>query len=69
VTLRWRLDKGGRLVEPPEIMDPQSDPEIMPSAQSAMRAVRACQPFRLPAERYDVWKVITWEFDPTAISN
>ena len=30
-----------------------------------MRAVRECAPFHLPPERYNVWRVIIWEFDPT----
>ncbi len=69
VTILWRLERGGRLLGPPEIVDPQSSPEIIPSARAAMRAVRACEPFKLPAKRYDVWKVIIWDFDPTGMPN
>jgi colicin import membrane protein len=69
VTLRWSLDRSGRLLGTPEIADPQGSSAATPSARAAMRAVRACEPFRLPTARYDVWKVIVWEFDPTGMPN
>ncbi len=31
---------------------------------AALRAVRSCQPFKLPPESYDGWKDIEWVFDP-----
>ncbi len=69
VTLRWRLDRNGKLLGSPEIVAPHGNSEIMPSARAAMRAVRACEPFALPAKRYDVWKEIVWDFDPTGMPN
>jgi colicin import membrane protein len=69
VTLRWRLERDGKLSGQPEVLNPQRDPAFAASARSAVRAVRACEPFRLPADRHDVWKRITWEFDPTSLSN
>jgi colicin import membrane protein len=69
VTVRWRLEKDGKLLSPPEILGQQMTPEIKPSAERARQAIRACQPFKLPPERYHAWKTITWEFEPTAMSN
>jgi len=66
VTLRWDLGEDGRLLGQPRIVNPEPTPDIMPSANQANRAVRACQPFRLPAARYSVWKTIIWDFDPRA---
>jgi outer membrane biosynthesis protein TonB len=33
-------------------------------AESALRAVRRCAPYRLPAAKYDVWKEVEINFDP-----
>ena len=69
VTLRWHLKKDGMLLKPPELVGAGMTPQIAPSAARAIAAVRACQPFKLPPERYDAWKTITWEFDPGGRSN
>jgi hypothetical protein len=43
-----------------------SDPFFRAAAESALRAVLnpRCQPLRLPPDRYEQWKVITFEFNP-----
>jgi hypothetical protein len=64
VRVRWHLEKDGRLAGPPELVAPQMTPQFRPSVEGAIAAVRGCQPFKLPAEHYDLWKTITWEFDP-----
>jgi colicin import membrane protein len=69
VTLGWQLDRDGKLVGGPKIVGQEITPEIMPSAKRAIQAVRACSPFKLPAARYNVWKTIIWEFDPTRMPN
>ena len=69
VTVRWRLEKDGTLSSPPVMLGQQMAPDVRASAERAMQAIRACQPFKLPPESYDAWKTITWEFDPTAMSN
>ena len=65
VTLRWRLDEDGRLLGQPEVIEPQGNPGA-PAAQAAIRAVRACEPFRLPVDRYHLWKEIVFNFDAIA---
>jgi hypothetical protein len=57
------------LLKPPELVGAGMTPQIAPSAARAIAAVRACQPFKLPPERYDTWKTIAWEFDPGGRSN
>ncbi len=61
VTLRWRLDEDGKLVGPPEVIDPPGSDS--PAAQMAIRAVRACEPFKLPVAQYHLWKEIVFNFD------
>ena len=34
------------------------------AAESATRAVRRCQPFRLPASKYEAWRDVEVKFDP-----
>lgn len=64
VTLRWRLRPDGELDGEPAVKSAPSDPLGQAAADAAMRAVRGCQPFRLPAESYEGWKDIEWVFDP-----
>ena len=33
--------------------------------EAAVRAVRRCAPYSLPAEKYDTWKDVTFNFDPS----
>ena len=36
-------------------------------AESAIRATRLCDQFKLPQEKYELWKEIVFNFDPKAI--
>lgn len=64
VTLRWRMLPDGSLDGEPALESPQSGPVYQIAAEAAMRAVKACSPFTLPADRYWAWKSIIWDFDP-----
>jgi hypothetical protein len=61
VTLKWRLDEDGRLVGAPEVVDPPGSDS--PATRMAIRAVHACEPFRLPVAQYHLWKEIVFNFD------
>ena len=65
VTLRWRLKPDGTLDGDPLVEQPRSDALFRIAAEAAMRAVQQCSPFDLPPERYNTWRTITWEFDPS----
>lgn len=65
VTLRWKLSPDGALIGEPSVVSAPSDTLGGAAAEAAMRAVRLCQPFRLPPESYEGWKDIEWTFDPT----
>ncbi len=64
VTLRWKLRPDGGLDGEPSVKSAPADALGQAAADAALRAVRGCQPFRLPPESYEGWKDIEWVFDP-----
>ncbi len=64
VTLRWQLAPDGSLQGEPRVKSAPNDTLGNAAAESALRAVRGCQPFHLPPDSYDGWKDIEWVFDP-----
>lgn len=67
VELRVQLNPDGSL-QRAEIVDVArltGDPFYRTVAESALRAVRKCEPFqKLPVDRYDVWKDLKLTFNP-----
>ncbi len=66
VRLRIQLRPDGSLARPPEFLDRgrMSDPFYRAAAESAARAVRQCAPFNLPLDQYELWRDLTFNFDP-----
>lgn len=64
VTLRWELAPDGSLQGEPRVQNAPNDTLGNAAAEAALRAVRGCQPFRLPPESYEGWRDIEWVFDP-----
>lgn len=69
VGIRIRLSPDGMLHGPPVILDTNrlaKDPFYRAVAESAVRALLnpECRPLRLPLDQYDIWKDITFNFDP-----
>ncbi|VFU08209.1 cell envelope biogenesis protein TolA [Methylocella tundrae] len=57
----------GAVMGQPELLNPPSDPNMRSLAESALRAVRRCNPLRIPAQYqpyYDQWKGRVVRFDP-----
>ena len=57
----------GALIGEPKLLNPSSDPNFRALAESAMRAVRRCDPLRIPVQYqpyYDQWKGRIVRFDP-----
>jgi outer membrane biosynthesis protein TonB len=57
----------GSLSARPVLLNPPTDPAWRAHAESAMRAVRKCDPLHVPAQYapyFDEWKVETIHFDP-----
>lgn len=66
IAVRIALSPEGRLLTRPEILnDPgSSNPFFRTAAESALRAIRRCQPFQMPEEKYESWKNIVLVFNP-----
>ena len=45
-----------------------SDPVYRAFAESAVRAVRACSPLKLPPESYQQWRNVIFNFDPAMLA-
>lgn len=57
----------GSLIGQPSLLNPPSDPNLRTLAESALRAVRRCDPLHIPAQYqpyYDQWKGRIVRFDP-----
>ena len=57
-------DGGIQSVVPVDAARMGRDPVFRAFAESAVRAVRACSPLKLPPESYQVWRNIIFNFDP-----
>ena len=64
VTLSWRLTRSGHLDGEPRVVRGRNDVIGRIAQEAAIRAVKTCEPFRLPPDKYHAWKLIEWEFDP-----
>jgi colicin import membrane protein len=64
VRLRIQFRSDGTLSREPELLNRGASTYFQVAAESAMRAVRRCQPYTLPAAKYDIWKDVEVTFDP-----
>ena len=69
VGVRILLNPDGSLRGPPRILDSarmQRDDYFRAAAESALRALRnpRCSPLNLPLDKYEIWKEISFNFDP-----
>jgi|GEM_PF-5257838 len=63
VRLLIKMNPDGSLAGPPKVLD--SPPRNQIVAESALRAVQRCAPYRfMPREAYDEWKTLELNFDP-----
>ena len=68
IALRIRLNRDGSIIGAPQLIDsPRTDPFYRAVAESARRALQnpQCQPLNLPRQQYEIWKSITFNFDPS----
>jgi hypothetical protein len=66
--VRISLKADGTLAGPPKLVNPPWDPAWKPHADAAVKAVKACDPLKVPekyAPYYTQWKLKTVFFDPT----
>lgn len=64
VKVQMRLNRDGTVAAPPKVMNSGSNPFFRAAADSARRAVLRCQPYTLPADKYDAWEEVIVNFDP-----
>jgi colicin import membrane protein len=64
VKIRLMLNQDGSLSGEPIVLNRGSNAFFQIAAESAMRAIRRCQPYHLPVAKYDVWKDVEVTFDP-----
>ncbi len=65
VELHWELNPDGTLAGEPRVTSAPNTTAGQVYAEAALRAVRMCAPFHLPADKYEGgWKYIDWTFDP-----
>jgi hypothetical protein len=64
VKLRIKLNKDGTLKGQPRVLNRGSSSFHRAAADSAARAVWQCQPYNLPARKYDTWQDMILNFNP-----
>lgn len=69
VKVHFFLNPDGTVSGMPEVVNSGSDPLFVTTAQSAVSAVMSCQAYDfLPQDKYDVWREITFSFNPNLMS-
>ncbi len=66
VQVRVSLAPNGMILAGPRVMNRTQlgDPFFRAAAESVLRAIRRCQPFEMPPEKYAAWRDIELKFDP-----
>lgn len=60
------LNPDGSVARPPQLTGQSGDGSyIRAAAEAARRAIYTCAPYKLPADRYSLWRDITMTFDPS----
>jgi TonB family protein len=65
VTVRFRLNRDGSLAGQPIPVKAAQSAQSKAVVESALRAVRECAPFKLPAATYEQWQEVEVHFDAT----
>jgi outer membrane biosynthesis protein TonB len=65
VTVRFSLNRDGSLASEPMVVNRGRNALFQIAAEAATRAVRRCQPFRLPVSKYEAWQDVEVNFDPS----
>jgi colicin import membrane protein len=63
VVLQFSLNRDGSVSGQPILVNRVSSPLFQVAVESAMRAVVGCQPFRLPAAKYEAWQEVEVKFN------
>jgi hypothetical protein len=61
------LNRDGSLSGEPYVLSPEKSAPFLAAADSALAAVRKCQPYSLPGASYEAWKKVEISFEPTRV--
>ena len=64
VRVRLQLKQDGALSAEPALLNRGSHPVFQIAAESAIRAIKRCQPYKLPIAKYQIWRDVEVTFDP-----
>lgn len=64
VILMINLNQDGSVAGTPDVIEAPQGQYADTAPESALRAVRRCAPYNLPADKYDAWKQVKVTFDP-----
>jgi outer membrane biosynthesis protein TonB len=64
VQIRLQLNQDGSLTADPTLVNRGNHAFFRVAAESALRAIRRCQPYKLPIAKYDIWRDVEVTFDP-----
>ena len=59
------LDVDGNMIAPPKILTRARGRFFRIAVENTLRALRRCQPFKMPPEKYDVWREMVLIFNPS----
>ncbi|SKA14422.1 hypothetical protein [Consotaella salsifontis] len=66
ISIKMELDPSGTLQGMPSIVSGGGGSGVeRAAAEAALRAVRRCSPYNLPADKYQAWSEVTLNFDPS----
>lgn len=70
VRVRVQMDPSGRPTAKKVINRAQlSNSYFLSAAESVLRAIERCQPYKMPPEKYDSWRELELNFDPGKMLN
>ena len=64
IKIHMSLNRRGEISGEPVVKDPSNSPFFRIAMEMAIRAVKECQPYKLPLAKYANWKEMILNFDP-----
>lgn len=65
VKIKIFLDVDGNMITPPRVLTRARGRFFRIAVENALRALRRCQPFKMPPEKYEVWREMVLIFNPS----
>lgn len=62
--IQFELNQDGTVRGEPRVMNAQGSPQFQLAADAAKSAVLRCAPYPLPADKFQLWRKVTLDFDP-----